>query len=406
MSKVWIASEYYYPDSTSTGYYLTKIAEALAQDNLVEVVCATPLFGNSGESIRADERNGVRISRIGIYDYDKNRLFSRILKFIILSFRFLILLIAKVRKGDTLIIVTNPAPLVVVSGIIKTFKRNRLIIFIHDVFPENLVATGLVKEKSISYRVVLRIFNYFYSFSDVLVGCGRDMCSLFQRKIKDYKGQIFFIPNWSDPENIYPSSKDAKEIFDRFDLEGALVFQFAGNLGRAQGIKYMLDAMQTLEGEKIKLMFFGSGVYENEIILQAERPNGNVIYGGSFHRNESIKYLNACDVAIVSLEPGMTGLGVPSKTYNILAAGKPILYIGDELSEIGQLVIESEIGVVCRPGDSASIANSINFFNNLKAEEFEQMGKRARALAEGEYRMERVLEQYRLLIQKRRTVDI
>ena len=59
---------------------------------------------------------------------------------------------------------------------------------------------------------------------------------------------------------------------------------------------------------------------------------------GSRSRKEEINFLNACDIGLITLKEGMRGLGVPSKTYNLMAVGKPLFYIGDKGSEIDRYI--------------------------------------------------------------------
>ena len=90
----------------------------------------------------------------------------------------------------------------------------------------------------------------------------------------------------------------------------------------------------------------------------------------------------------------MLGLGVPSKTYDILAAGKPILFVGDEHSEIGRLVNEHQIGFVCKDYNKVEIILGIRFFLNLSPTEFQAMSIRCRALLETHFSEEVVLDCY------------
>ena len=92
-------------------------------------------------------------------------------------------------------------------------------------------------------------------------------------------------------------------------------------------------------------------------------------------------YINACNIAIVSLSKGMKGLGVPSKIYNNLAAGKPILYIGEENSEIAMMIKEDNIGIHVMP-DSKEILIGIHKFLTMNQNELSQMSSRARLIAE------------------------
>lgn len=395
---VWVVSEFYYPNSESTGYFLTKIAEKLGDSYKVEVLCATS-HHKDGKYQKREEINQVLVHRIGKDSLNKNRLSSRILRFVLVSLRMFSFLLLHVNKGDVLFVVTNPAPIIIVSAIIKKFKRSKLIILVHDVFPENLDATGLLYGSNLLYKASLRVFNWAYACSDDLITLGRDMSAVFDSKLNQYHGKITYIPNWTDPKSIYPIEERLQNWKSEYNLMGKLIFQFAGNLGRAQGVSYMLEAAEKFP-ENTCILFFGNGFFQQKV-ADLSIECSSIYYGGTFIRSESLDYLNRCDVAIISLEAGMTGLGVPSKTYNILAAGKPIMYIGEVHSEVGRLVQEEGIGYICKPGDAGSIVKGVEYFLNLTEDKLVEMSRKSRKLAEEKFSVDEILEKYKDLISSR-----
>jgi len=120
---------------------------------------------------------------------------------------------------------------------------------------------------------------------------------------------------------------------------------------------------------------------------------------GQRPREEQNVFLNACDVGLVSLIPGMLGRAMPSRTYNILAAGKPIIALTDEGSELAQLIDEREVGWHSIPGDPSSLVQMIReaMRDGVRLDE---MGRRSRITAETEYSPEIAINRYRELFQK------
>ena len=101
-------------------------------------------------------------------------------------------------------------------------------------------------------------------------------------------------------------------------------------------------------------------------------------------RSELVVVLNACDVAIISFIPGMAGVSVPSRMYNQMAAGKPIIAVADQWSELAKVVQEEEIGWTINPGNAADIISTIQYAAaNPKL--CAQMGSRAAAVAKNKY---------------------
>lgn len=383
--EIFIFTDCYYPDQVSSGYLLTEIAEKLAYDHLVTVVTT------SDESLNLEEfRNKVRIIRVGSSKLDKNKLINRLLRFISICFAFYKIGKKYLKIEHEVICVTNPAFFILFIARLQKKIGFQLSVFVHDVFPENLVATQIISSRNPLYLFLYKIINKGFYNAKVIVTCGRDMQLLFQNKLIGYKGNVEFIPNWGDIELVKPDSSLGLAKLHSLGIQDKLVFQFAGNIGRAQGIPTLLDSIKLLNDEKSSFLFFGNGALVS--YLKNNTPN-NCIYGGTFSRHESSEYINACDIAIISLEKGMKGLGVPSKTYNILAAGKPILYIGENDSEIAQVIKEHKVGFVCEPNRN-SIVEGIKWFHSLDQQTLRSMSIKARSIAENLYSKDIVLEKY------------
>ena len=384
--KVYIFTEVYYPDLTSSGYFMTEIAEHLALNNNVTVI-TTGKITDSKSSVL----NGVNIIRLKTTVFNKFNLWQRMLAFLNICFLFY----RQARKLEIdkdchVITVTNPALFILFIAYLKNKIKFKLTILVHDVFPEILVATNVLSLNNPIYLVLLRIFNKSYNKSDQIIVCGRDMRILFENKLKKYDGTIKFIPNWADGNLIHPIKKQ-----NSVSYENKLIFQFAGNLGRAQGIPNLIDAIKKINSSHFEFHFYGNGTHLNSIL---QSNNKNIFYKGIFTREDSNKYLNLCDIAIVTLEKNMLGLGVPSKTYNILCAGKPILYIGDLNSEIAIMIKENNIGYIAEAGNLDNIINGMKWFLNLSNKEMKSIQVNCRNIILDKYLKENVLRQYSKII--------
>lgn len=384
--KIYIFTEVYFPDLTSSGYYITEIAEHLALNNNVTVITTGEITDSKSSVL-----NGVNIIRLKTPVFNKFNLWKRMLAFVNISFLFY-------RQASRLeidedchvVTITNPALFIPFIAYLKNKIKFKLTILVHDVFPEILVATNVLSLNNPIYLVLLRIFNKSYNKSDQIIVCGRDMRILFENKLKIYNGTIKFISNWADGNLIYPIKKQNQVLY-----ENKLIFQFAGNLGRAQGIPNLIDAIKKINSSQFEFHFYGNGTHLNSIL---QSNNENIFYKGIFTRKDSNKYLNLCDIAIVTLEKNMLGLGVPSKTYNILCAGKPILYIGDVDSEIAIMIKENNIGYIAEAGNLDNIINGMKWFLNLSNKEMKSIQVNCRNLILDKYLKENVLRQYSEII--------
>jgi hypothetical protein len=382
--KIWIVTELFYPEETAVAFIFTRIANYLSNNYKVCVICG-PEFYDYDKKQFTDVigiSNEIEIYRIKSFNFDKNSLLQRSLKILILSLQMGVLMCKKISKGETVILSTNPAPLLLSVRLIKLFKKNHIHILVHDVFPENAIPAKVFKDnKAITFKVIKFLFDRAYSSADHIIVIGRDMKNIIYNKISHFKNKppISIVPNWSNPEKHSLVNYSLKK-------ENKLILQYAGNIGRVQGIMEILEAFRLSKNKGIFLSLHGTGALYSHIENYLKKFNlGNIELKGGFSRNEEIEILANCDIGIVSLSEGMFGLGVPSKAYHLLSAGKPILYIGEPNTEIYYMVLEKSIGWVL---DIRNQAELIEFFDNISSIESDtlmDMGNRARILAEYEY---------------------
>jgi glycosyltransferase involved in cell wall biosynthesis len=171
---------------------------------------------------------------------------------------------------------------------------------------------------------------------------------------------------------------------------------YAGNIGHPTDVETIVECAEKLiERPEFQFVFIGAGVkkkwLENTV---KERALNNVTVLDYRPRAEQIVFLNACDVALVALIKGMWGTAMPSRTYNIMAAGKPILALTEEGSELAQVIDEDRIGWYVEPGDPTSLVNKILHIYQDRSN-LSDMGDRARAAAVERYSTSMACETYR-----------
>lgn len=396
MKKLWIVTEYYYPMVTTTGFYMTEIAEKLAKEGLdVNVICTNARYYDSEifDYEREELHKGVKIYRIKVDVIDKNSFVKRTWRMLYTSVLIGSEILRRVKQNDKVLLVTNPAFIVAVMPILCLLKKIRYDILVHDIFPENLVAIGKLRKKSFIDRILTWWFNIGYNKSSRCISIGRDMSDILMQKIS-YLHPIELITNWADTTDVYPINKYLTNLYNKY-YNKQFVFQFAGNLGYAQGLDNLLDAISLFREENVSFCFVGTGAKAGAI-EKFSKKNSNVVYAGFQERSSQNDFLNACDVSIVTLSEGMYGLGVPSKSYNIMAAGKPILFIGNPNSEIALCIQEHNIGWVVEPNNPKALRDKfeeIYLMRNL----LHSWSKRIRDVAVNEYSKEVVLEKYNRL---------
>lgn len=390
-------SEFYFPETNSTSFYLTQIVSAVAEkwDGVVKIFCSTDLDDNEellqGENIRTYRFRGGKMN--------KNSLVSRVLKFLLITFKFSFSAIFHVRRGDTVFTVTNPAFLLVFMAFLRKIVHFKYILLVYDIFPEALIAARLTTRESLKYRLALRIFNWAYRSVDQFIVIGRDMFDVVAKKT-GRSDHIACIPNWCDPESIKPIRRDDNYFVKKYNLQKRLVFALGGNLGRTQGIENLLLAFEQYGTDHNSTLLIMGGGAKKQVVNDfiSKHPDLPVIYTGYVPNEYQNDMVNAGDVAVVSLTKDMYGISVPSKSYFNLAAGKPLLLIADETSEIALLIKEHQLGWVVPPEDPTALIETLKQIALISREELLEIGRRARMIAEQYFTPEKMLPQYLQLL--------
>ena len=395
-NRILILSEYFYPDLNATGYSMTSIAERLAIENNITVITASKKSNLFSEK-KLDKK--IKIHRIKSLSFNKNNVFERLLKLFLMTIKFTVKTVLNLKNVDRIFIVTNPAFIVLIIPIIKIIKKNiKATILVHDVFPENLHASNILKSSSLFYKLLNYAFNKCYGKFDNIITLGCDMSEIFKSKINlKHHHKIKVITNWSQTGDIWPGLKKENPIIKKLKLENKIVILFAGNIGRLQGLKELIPIIDKCNEKKFHFLFIGDGAILGDLKDEVIKNEiSNTTFMDEMPRGKQNIFLNACDIALVTLNTKMYGLGVPSKSYNILAAGKPIMYIGHPKSEIALMIKSSNTGWVINNNEITKIPALLNEIYDQKCMKI--LSKKCRKLALSKYSKEIVLDKYYKLI--------
>ena len=399
---IWFISEVYYPDEQGTAFYTTGLAEGLAGEFKVGVLCSCPTVTARGKRVaRKEERNGVMVERCMGTTLNKDILILRLVNMVTYSASILLKALARVRKGDIVLAVTSPPSTPFIARLVCRLKGAACILRIEDVYPEILVATGMLRQRSPLCGILRFATGKLYSGADRIVVLGRDMKALAEKKMGGRGKSVRIIRSWADTDTVSPLPKEDTPLVRELGLHNKFIVSCVGNMGRAQAIEFLFAAVTMLkDDERIHFLFIGGGARRRWMEQEAlNRGLRNVTLLDHRPRDGQADFLNACDISLISLLPGVTGAGVPSRTYNIMAAGKPIIAVTGEDSEVAMLVREEEIGWVAPPGNPEHLVRTILLAMSDR-EGLMAMGDRASAAARGKFPRERIVEQYRDLVKE------
>lgn len=397
--RVWVVSELYYPELTSTGYFLTRIAEGLAPHYEVHALCGQPT--HSARGIRAparERRHGVAVVRAPGTTLDKDRPIGRILNMATVSISMFVHLVLHLRREDAVLVVTTPPPLPFLTALACALRRARCVLLVHDVYPETLVAAGLIAPGGLVARTLSSLTGRMYARMERICALGRDMRTVILAKLRGRRQPpVEILTNWAAEDVLEAMPRDANPLLAELGLAGKFVVQYAGNMGPLHAIEDLVEAARRLASTApdVHFLFIGSGGKRRWLETSVrEQALGNVTVLAPRPRTDQQVFLNACDIAITAFVPGMFGAGVPSRLYNILASGKPIVAAVDRESELSLVVHEERAGWIVEPGDIDGIVRAVLEARSDPAR-LAAMGARGRAAAAGRYAYAAVMRGYR-----------
>ncbi len=398
--RIWVVSELYYPEETSTGRFVTGIAEAFASNFEVHALCSQPTYFLWGTlAPKSEIRRDVSIERVWSTRLDKNSLMGKLLNMLTFTGSIFTRLVFSLKRDDLVLVVTNPPLLPYITAVASALTGARAVLLVHDVYPEVLTATGMMQRGALVERLLRRSSRWLYERMEKVVVIGRDMAGVVSKTAPAISSKVTMIPNWSDTKEITPAPRANSILLRRLNLQDRFVVQYFGNMGRTHGMEILAETAIELAraAPEAHLLFIGEGARRAALkdMLEKQRLTNWTLLP-SCSPDELSDFLNSCDVAVITLLPGMAGVSVPSRMYNVLAAGKPIIAAVEDMSEVAYVVREHQVGWVVPPNDSASIVQAIIEARSMPAERA-RMSVRARAAAEDHYSAPRVHEQFHRL---------
>ncbi len=348
--KLWIITELYYPENNQTGYYMTGIGEGLAEVCDVKVICGQPNYAVRGViAPKREIHNNVEIFRVKGTTLDKNIVFYRLINMLTHGFSVFFKALSEIKKNDEILTVSAPPSLPFLSALAAKIKGAEYSVIVQDKYPETLLAVKKLKPDTLLMKLFTRLNGWLYNNAKKIIVVGRDMSELVAGQLNSFersKQKIDVIQNWAALEEIEPQPKSDNKILNNNGLADKFIFLYAGNMGHPQDIESILICAEKLSQHKyIRFLFIGSGVKRNRIERHiSEKKLTNVILLEPQPRQNQTDFLNACDIGFVTLVRGMSGVAMPSRTYNFLAAGKPILALTENGTEVERVISENNVG--------------------------------------------------------------
>ena len=388
--KVVVVSQHYPPDHSTTAAIMAAIASRVAQDAEVLVLSGTP-----GSASPASPGQ-IEVDEIRNWMPGKAALIRRATAEVLFTVRIFAALLTRLRRGDVVLTVPAPFMLPYAMAAAARLKRARSVLIMHDLYPDVLVASGLLKPGSLLAKIMRGLNALMFRALDAVVIIGRDTEKLLLRYGGMTPAKIRFIPNWATlSPGIRPVRPD--NPFRR-KLTARFVVGLSGNLGFTHDPVIVFEAARLLRDDPdIHFLLSGWGIGFDQLqAMQSEAGLANVTLIDRVEGSDLDALLSAADVWLIPYRSNVAGVSVPSRFYNLLAVGRPVILVSEPESEAALTVTENNLGWVVMPGMPDQLATAIRAD---AASSDPSMAANAVAAA-GNYSPERALTGYVALVQE------
>jgi colanic acid biosynthesis glycosyl transferase WcaI len=353
--KIVVASQHYPPDPSTTAAIMAEIACRIAGDHEVVV-----LSGSSGALPASQTGPGKpRVVAVKNRMAGKAALVRRGASELLFAVRTFLALTRELRRGDVVLTVTAPFMLPYAVAAAARLKGARSALIMHDLFPDVLVMAGLLKPGSIITMTMRAANGLMFRALNAVITIGRDA----ERPLLSYSGmtrnKIRFIPNWATLVAA-PRPVTADNPF-RKALSAGFVVGLSGNLGFTHDPEIVFEAARLLRDEPdTHFLLSGWGIgFERLKQLQTEANLPNVSFVGRVEDAELEPFLAAANLWIIPYRKDVAGVSVPSRFYNLLAVGRPVVLVSEPEAEAALTVVENGLGWVVTPGRADQLAEAI-----------------------------------------------
>lgn len=397
--RIIFLTQFYDPEPAYKGQAFAEAVRDLGYD--VEVVTGFPNYpggkiydGYRIRPIQRSEQNGIAITRLALYpSHDKGK-FGRILNYLSFSLSAFLYL-AFLAKRPALVHVYNP-PLTVglAATAARIFRRFPVVVDIHDLWPDTLLATGMISDPR-ALSILDLAANWMYRHvQHIVLHTEGFRARLLDRHVPAEK--MTTVLGWAKEDR--DGAKSLRPVPDAMRHFRGMKILYAGNIGPAQSLGEVLQAAQLLEeqgmGDKITFCFLGSGVSLGALKTQAaELELSNVAFLPRVPSNEVQAFLDEADCLLVHLrDTPLFEITLPSKTQAYMYAGKPLLM--GVRGEAARLIKCSAAGITVTPEDPESIAAGAITLAEMSRSEREALGQNGREYYERELSMHKGMQKF------------
>lgn len=363
-----IVTQFFPPDYAPTGQLIRDLAYFLSREGLsVSVFTGQPGYAfRQAVAPKQEVSTQLQIQRTRSIHLWPSRIRGKAVAGVLFYLRSALHLLRHAGRHHLLFLTTAPPFLHSLGYVINLIFGTRYICILYDFYPDIAVELGVIGQQHWLVKLWDWVNQRVWARSQAIVVLSPTMQQRLCDKYPAIADKVVVIHNWANPQQIRPMAKHQNWFAQAHQLVDPFVVLYAGNLGRCHDLETILGAAQILQSHsQIKFLFIGGGARYSECQDRAAALGLQNLLFLPYQEVAVLPYsLTACDLALVSIGPGMEGLIAPSKLYGALASGRPIAAICAADSYLHTLIQEANCGQSFRHQDSQGLATFIQYLHH------------------------------------------
>ncbi|MGA9736523.1 MAG: glycosyltransferase family 4 protein [Candidatus Sulfotelmatobacter sp.] len=364
--KILILNQAFYPDIVSTAQHASDLAKALTQvGHEVTVVCSSRGYDDPRVRFPQQETwNAVNIIRVRSTGFGKASRWRRAADFSTFM-ASCALRVWRLQRFDVVVAMTSPPLISFLSSLAVPGRASNLVFWSMDLNPDEAIAAGWLREKSLTARVLSRMLLHSLQRADRIVALDRFMKARIRAKGIPAE-KVVVVPPWSHDDRVSFDPAGREEFRALYKLSRRFVVMYSGNHSPCHPLETLLQAAELLaENEDVVFCFVGGGS-EFGTVKERARSRGlrNVLCLPYQPIEKLAGSLSAADLHVVVMGDKYVGIVHPCKIYNVLAVKKPFLYIGPNESHVTDIIGRSSAYVSSHGDVEGVVANILRAMRN------------------------------------------
>ena len=353
---ILILSQHYPPEPISRLRDLTEFL--VAQGHQVSVLTTFPsyplgrIYDGYELALHGREQSlGAQLTRVYAVPYRGTAKGKRLVSYGSFAVCAMLGLLLR-RRPDVVYAYHPPLTTGIAAALYNVLRRVPFVYDVEDLWPEAIVAAGLLREDSRTHRILRRAEDFVYRRARRITVLSQGMKrNLRSKGVPERKLEV--IANWGDPDVYKPA--EAGDLRREMGWDNDFVVMMVGNMGLTHGLETVVEAAALLRDEAhIRFVFVGSGAAKPDLVAQVEAHNlDRVTFHDQVPSQQAARFINAADVLLIHLKEG--DFSVPHRIFSYLLCGKSVVVAAT--GETADLVRERACGWICPPSDPRALSD-------------------------------------------------